>query len=488
MPYIDSGISDPFEIIVGTYEQYLLGYKVHNIVNEYKVEKSFATHSHVASIRSVASCKHYLASAGADDVVCLYDLRNRRESGKLMLHNDTINCIAFTPGASHLFTCSKDGSIAGVRCGNWQTEKHWRQAHKGSAVNTLAVHPTGKLALSAGTDGVLRTWNLVKGRQAYAINLTPRLKHDAKNVTIVRWSPSGDKYLLAVDRKIDAYVVETAGIFGELEFASRIICVEFLSDSLIAVGFEDGQIKFCDLRTSRPTLETAAHDVRVKCIANVNDLLISASSSGEIKLWKYSRHSLDMLRSIDCGARITCLALALSYENPKQEGGSERERKVKRKSTLRLKQEVIIEDEGEEEIGDRKVKRKKKRAVEDNDVQDFERKVVAKKKEKRSSDKIEDTVDKPKRKKKLLKASEPTISNKKKRKKDNDDVVSQSGSKRIKKTDTMMKEWAVARAKRKERLPMEDTEDASPGKKKRKVNSAGEVAPKKKRKGQDGVN
>lgn len=29
----DARLSNPFEIVVGTYEQYLLGYKVHNIVN-----------------------------------------------------------------------------------------------------------------------------------------------------------------------------------------------------------------------------------------------------------------------------------------------------------------------------------------------------------------------------------------------------------------------------------------------------------------------
>lgn len=58
-----------------------------------------------------------------------------------------------------------------------------------------------------------------------------------------------------------------------------------------------------------------------------------------------------MLQSVNCGARITCLALALPYMNvleTKQEEVEE-EKKVERKSTLRLKQEVIIEDEGEEE-------------------------------------------------------------------------------------------------------------------------------------------
>lgn len=51
------------------------------------MDQTFATHSHLASIRSVASNKHYLASAGADEVVCLYDMRYRTESGKLVHHN-----------------------------------------------------------------------------------------------------------------------------------------------------------------------------------------------------------------------------------------------------------------------------------------------------------------------------------------------------------------------------------------------------------------
>lgn len=33
MPYLDPGTPDPFEIIVGTYEQYLLGYRVQSVVN-----------------------------------------------------------------------------------------------------------------------------------------------------------------------------------------------------------------------------------------------------------------------------------------------------------------------------------------------------------------------------------------------------------------------------------------------------------------------
>lgn len=57
------------------------------------MEKTFATHSHSSSIRSVASNKYYLASGGADDSVYLYDLRHRVESGRLIHHNGKYNLI-----------------------------------------------------------------------------------------------------------------------------------------------------------------------------------------------------------------------------------------------------------------------------------------------------------------------------------------------------------------------------------------------------------
>lgn len=211
------------------------------------------------------------------------------------------------------------------------------------AVNTLAIHPTGKLALSTGADGVLRTWNLIKGRQAYAINLVPKLKLDAKYVTIIKWSPNGERYLLGVNFMLYIYSVESAGIEKEIKFDSKVVCAEFLKDDLNAVGLENGQIKFCDLKTCRIT-DTMAHNMRVKCIAHINDLLISASSSGEIKLWRYSKTGLNMLQTVDCGARITCISLTQACQNLIQEEVKlEKEKKVRKSSELTLKQQVIVD-------------------------------------------------------------------------------------------------------------------------------------------------
>lgn len=382
-------MADPFEIVVGTYEQYLLGYKVNNIVNEYKMEKTFATHGHYSSIRSVDSNKYYLASGGADDFVYLYDLRYRIECARLMHHNGTVNCVAFSPETSHLFTCSNDGTIAAIRCGNWQIEKHWLKPHKGLAVNTLAIHPTGKIALSTGADGVLRTWNLVKGRQAYATNLVPRLQLDAKNVNVLKWSPSGEKYLLAVNQRVDVYSVELAGIDSEIKVDSKIVCVEFLKDDLIAVGLENGHIKFYDLDKSAETAETIAHDVRVKCMAFKDDLLVTASSSGEMKLWKYGRNTLNMLESVNIGARITCVSLAMAYNNlkcEKEDQSEEAPQEIKREKKFRLKQEVIVEKEGNWDVTAINVPRKTKKLKKKRNIEDVQASTISNQKQKKKKD------------------------------------------------------------------------------------------------------
>ncbi|XP_058807293.1 p21-activated protein kinase-interacting protein 1-like [Phymastichus coffea] len=337
------------EIVVGTYEQFLLGYTVDDAEKKYKIEQSFATHSHLASIRSVASNKHYLASAAADDTVCLYDIRNRTENGKLVHHNDTVNSISFTPDGSHIITASSDGTVGIVRCGNWQIEKHWLKPHKGLSVDMLAVHPTGKLAMTTGHDGVLRTWNLVKGRQAYATNLVPRWKMDAKQISVLTWSPDGHTYLLGANNKIDIYFIETAGIEAEINFNSKVICADYLNNKSIAIGLADGKIVTYSLESKSTNAEIQAHEARVKCLAVRDNLLVSASSSGEIKLWSINNGELTFLNKVNCSARISCLTLATSQANKIKKDEIVVEERVSEKLSqkLRKKQTVTIEIEKE---------------------------------------------------------------------------------------------------------------------------------------------
>ncbi|XP_001607034.2 p21-activated protein kinase-interacting protein 1-like [Nasonia vitripennis] len=465
------------EVVVGTYEQFLLGYTVDDVVNKYKMEQSFATHSHLASIRSVASNKHYLASSAADDTVCLYDMRTRMENGKLVHHNDTVNSVAFTPDASHIITASSDGTIGIVRCGNWQVEKHWLKPHKGLAVDTLAVHPTGKIAMTTGHDGVLRTWNLVKGRQAYATNLVPRWKLDAKNISVLKWSPTGNSYLLAANNRIDVYSVETAGIKEEFNFDAKVVCVEYLNDEYIAIGLADGKIIIHNCETGDLTKEIQAHEARVKCLASEGDMLVSASSSGEIKLWSVKSNELKLLSSTNCSARISCLTLnSCEYLKKKQDEITVLDKVPEKPSNkLRLKQCVIIEEEGGDENKTTRMskkKRDKKKArklleeAEQANAEDENVKTVQTKKMKTDLPKKQkrDTSDlpseNPKKKKKL------DSPNKRKSTDSVDDDITEVPAKK-KKQKGIAAEKAIADKsnqinanKKKRKIPLEDTENS----------------------------
>lgn len=273
-----------------------------------------------------------------------------------------MNCINFTPEASHVMTASSDGSIAMVRCGNWALEKHWKSPHKGNPVNALAIHPSGKLALSAGGDGVLRTWNLVKGRQAFATNLVPRLKYDAKNVTILRWSPKGDKYLLATNCRVNVYSVEVAGLCAEMSFDSKVVCAEYIEDNLLAIGHEDGQVRVYDVAAGLSTMDVKAHDARVKCLAYRNNYLVSGSSTGEIKLWRHGKKKLNILTSASCDARITCMSLAqicpdLSVNKEQSEVAEKSE--IMKPNVFRMRQEVTVKYEDEEDVASSRKEKKK---------------------------------------------------------------------------------------------------------------------------------
>lgn len=302
---------------------------------------------------------------------------------------DSVNCITFTPDASHILTGGRDGSIGVVRCGNWQVEKLWEKPHKGFPIEALAVHPSGKLALSTGGDGTLRTWNLVKGKQAYATNLIPRWRQLAKSINILKWSPNGEKYLIASNKKIDIYSVETAGIDEEIELEAKVICVEFLKDNLIAIGFDDGKISFYDLEESSKTLEIMAHNARLKCMQHFDDILVTASSSGEIKLWQFTKDSLSLLNQITCNSRILCLTLATvckNFKSKEDKVSAEEVTEIKKINKLRLRQEVIIEDEEDNHSKIKNVKKKKNARLNDFEEVNEENISGGKKKKKKVND------------------------------------------------------------------------------------------------------
>ncbi|GJQ71177.1 hypothetical protein Trydic_g1076 [Trypoxylus dichotomus] len=166
-----------FEIILGTYEEFVVGYRFisKNSTERVDLTLSFASHSHNSSVRCITHFDYYLASAGADDRIAIYDLK-------------------FTDGHTHLLSGGSDGKLAITRVGNWQVEKIWEKAHKGASIIDIAVHPSR--------------------RQAYVINLNSKSK-DPRSLQSIKWAPDGVKFVLCGGLHTDVWI--TCASNGEVK-------------------------------------------------------------------------------------------------------------------------------------------------------------------------------------------------------------------------------------------------------------------------------
>ncbi|CAH0547629.1 unnamed protein product [Brassicogethes aeneus] len=345
-----------FEVIVGTYEEYLLGYNF--IAKSSEIIQSFAAHDHSSSVRSLAHAGNFLASGGADDRIFIYDLKVRKEHCMLTHHNSTVTCLQFTENHSHILSGSNDGVLAIVRTGNWQLEKIWEKPHNGAAILDIAVHSSGKLALTLGSDCSLRTWNLVKGRQAYIINLMNKSK-EAKSLEKIAWGPDGIHFVLYGGKNTEVWSIESGGIIKSIEHETKVCTCIWGSDKDIIVGLEDGNIVICTFDTVKLN-KIKAHESRVKCVVAFKEFYVSGSSTGEIKVWN---KEFEELAKHETGCRITCLCIVPKLKTKVEEPAKEIEPKKVVAPQQKPRTKVIVEiEESDEEIVEKPTKKNKRKS------------------------------------------------------------------------------------------------------------------------------
>ncbi|KAL3918073.1 MAG: hypothetical protein SGILL_004412, partial [Bacillariaceae sp.] len=189
-PIQDSGLV----IAAGTYDGVLAGWEFQrsstttaagNDDKPKSLALTFATAVHDGSIRSLCIAGNAkatepgpLLSSGYDESLKTHDWHKRlTSSGEIRTPSDfgTPVCSAFAPPTSHSTHCIggfSDGKICIYKKRDW-SDQHVLAGHDGG-VGALAVHPTGKMALSGGvTDGKLKLWDLTKGRLAFVNKIAP---------------------------------------------------------------------------------------------------------------------------------------------------------------------------------------------------------------------------------------------------------------------------------------------------------------------------
>ncbi|XP_065884321.1 p21-activated protein kinase-interacting protein 1-like [Dysidea avara] len=293
------------EIIIGTYDCFIKGYSFDLISTDQNIRSKFYEKSHTGCLKAVACNGRYLASGSTDETIKLYDLQDHTEVGTLVQHEGTITELVFF-GGTHLVSASEDQTICIWECGNNWDCLHVLKGHKGR-INSVSIHPSGKLALSVAKDKTLRMWNLLTGRMSYVNNL----KQVAE---LVVWNPVGDQYVVAYDTTLSVCDVQSGSVTQNISIGKHINAVQYIKEKILAIASELPYIQLYSVVTGKCLYKLEGHTNRVKTLimAPGNSFLFSASSDGTIRAWKMDENlSLcSCVCHVDTKSRPTCMTLS----------------------------------------------------------------------------------------------------------------------------------------------------------------------------------
>ncbi|ODQ67064.1 WD40 repeat-like protein, partial [Nadsonia fulvescens var. elongata DSM 6958] len=314
-----------FRIVTGSYEHNLLCVSLSLYPQTPMFTPIFHFTPHIQSIRCVASSKRYLVSGSNDENIRIYDLQKRKELGTLMEHTGNVRSLQFFQN-KWMLSCGDDGKIFVWRTKDWEVLATLK-GHTAGVVD-LAIHPSGKIAISVGDDNALRLWNLMTGRKASQIKID-------RNVIGCGWSDKGDRYAIAFEKKLQLYNPTDNTILLQLTSKTPIYCMKLfvLNDvEYIVTSHGNGKILFTPLDAAIAAYEAtggnkiaieetglaqgfeiAAHAVRVKSFTlhyyapTGVWYLASVSTDGKLVISDLSQK--DQVAVYDTGDRLNCITV-----------------------------------------------------------------------------------------------------------------------------------------------------------------------------------
>lgn len=280
-----------------------------------------------------------LLSGGYDETINVYNLYKRSQEGELKTPNDLGSplCCSFAPPSSSFSNSNSDSytisthAMVGTTSGKiilYKNNKDWSiehvlSGHHPTEVSCLAVHPTGKMALSGGrSDGKLILWDLMKGRLAYVhkIVLPSSSKRRKENTTInhIIWSGDGMRYAYCYGTKITVKDATSGEDLLDVDMPGKVNQLAFIGGQegmFVAAACDDGGLPVLEVghvvgegddndedgsdaeagsNTRRaimaiePVDAVVAGDDRFKCIRSVEGgsgfLVVTANSGGVVSL------------------------------------------------------------------------------------------------------------------------------------------------------------------------------------------------------------
>ncbi|KAL2971269.1 hypothetical protein AAZX31_15G185400 [Glycine max] len=330
-------------LVAGSYEKFIWGFTLRS--NSQTLNPLFSYPSHLSSIKSVAVSGPVVASGGEDDTIQLYDLAAAASLGSLHTHSATVTALSFyapphLPFPRNLVSADASGNLS-IFDADGFVHLTTLSVHRNSAINDLALHPSGERALTVGRDECLAVVNLVRGRRNCCLRL-------GKEASLVKFDASGDQFFMAVKEKVSVHQTEDARILFELECPKPVLCATPAKNGLLYTGGEDRNITAWDIKTGKIAycLEEA-HTARVKGIVALTEsdgatgdddpyLVASASSDGIIRVWDVRMAAREKpLTEHNTRSRLTCLAgSSLKFKRQRPQDGKSKSKVVKQQRAL----------------------------------------------------------------------------------------------------------------------------------------------------------
>ena len=362
-----------FRIVAGSYEHSLLCLSVTIPLKQDKSEKDirqphfqpiFHFQAHAMSIRSMDIAKRYLVTGSNDEHIRIYDLQKRKELGTLLQHQGSITKLLFSNEVDEsddkddsekvqdetipeypnhkkgrwLLSASEDGTIIIWRTKDWE-KFGLLKGHRG-AVNDLAIHPTGRVAISVGSDQTVRLWNLMTAKKASNLKLRGALTRGQVG-SFIRFDSAGDFFVVGFRDRIMFYKTREAKMCNLLKTGRNVLmAVEFVTlangKEYLVLALNDGSINFYEFNDCiyepvgkevneidggdldsipKPVFCLQGHAVRVKGISFYEELvngklyiyMTSISSDGQIVVWNLDVSVMDQVAVYSTGERLNVI-------------------------------------------------------------------------------------------------------------------------------------------------------------------------------------
>jgi WD40 repeat protein len=237
--------------------------------------------------------RQWLASAGFDNAVKLWDLRNGRNVPSLRGHTGRVTAVVFHPDDQRVISASVDHTIRVWNAVSGRLEKTLT-GHSDS-ISCLAISKTGKFLVSGGADRMIGIWDLgenapprfLKGHsgEVVSIDISPdenTIVSGSTDGTIRLWDAASGQTVRTIDGKV-----------GEID------AVAFSRDGkLIASGGIDRQLRLWSAEDGRLAAAMPGHEGKIYSVSFSPDgtRILTSSQDKTVRIWSTSAH--DLVRTI----------------------------------------------------------------------------------------------------------------------------------------------------------------------------------------------